>query len=193
MNEELLKELKGLLPWVVVAAIAVGGYYGVKNHLAEKKIAASAAVVNTYTVEELESAVSKFGSTASGGALKIRLAKKYFDAGRYQEALDQYEALVKDAPDGFADVPVVGRAQALEALGKYAEAQQAYDDFVAVNPKSYLTLTAQLGAARSLAQSGDAKAALERLAELTTAVGGDEIAKARIATTEDCIRRMNQK
>ena len=192
MNEELLKEIKGLLPWVIVAAIAVGGYYGVKNHIAAKKIAASEAVVNAYTAEELEEAVSKFGTTASGGALKLRLAKKYFDAGRYQEALDQYDALVKDAPDGFADIPVVGRAQALEALGKFAEAQKAFDDFVAANPNNYLTLTAQLGAARSLAEGGDAKAALDRLAALKASTT-DELAKARIETTEDCIRRMAKK
>ena len=192
MNEELLKEIKGLLPWVIVAAIAVGGYYGVKNHIAAKKIAASEAVVNAYTAEELEEAVSKFGTTASGGALKLRLAKKYFDAGRYREALDQYDALVKDAPDGFADIPVVGRAQALEALGKFAEAQKAFDDFVAANPNNYLTLTAQLGAARSLAEGGDAKAALNRLAALKASTT-DELAKARIETTEDCIRRMAKK
>lgn len=192
MNEELLKEIKGLLPWVIVAAIAVGGYYGVKNHIAAKKVAASEAVVNAYTAEELEEAVSKFGSTASGGALKLRLAKKYFDTGRYQEALDQYEALMKDAPDGFADVPVVGRAQTLEALGKFAEAQKAFEDFVAANPNNYLTLTAQLGAARTLAEGGDAKSALDRLAALK-ASAADELAKARIETTEDCIRRMAKK
>ena len=192
MNEELLKEIKGLLPWVIVAAIAVGGYYGVKNHVAAKRVAASEAVVNAYTAEELEEAVAKFGTTASGGALKLRLAKKYFDAGRYQEALDQYDALVKDAPDGFADIPVVGRAQALEALGKFAEAQKAFDDFVAANPNNYLTLTAQLGAARSLAEGGDAKAALDRLAALKASTT-DELAKARIETTEDCIRRMAKK
>lgn len=192
MNEELLKEIKGLLPWVIVAAIAVGGYYGVKNHIAAKKVAASEAVVNAYTAEELEEAVSKFGSTASGGALKLRLAKKYFDTGRYQESLDQYEALMKDAPDGFADVPVVGRAQTLEALGKFAEAQKAFEDFVAANPNNYLTLTAQLGAARTLAEGGDAKSALDRLAALK-ASAANELAKARIETTEDCIRRMAKK
>ncbi len=192
MNEELLKEIKGLLPWVIVAAIAVGGYYGVKNHVAAKKIAASEAVVNAYTAEELEEAVAKFGTTASGGALKLRLAKKYFDAGRYQEALDQYEALAKDAPDGFADIPVVGRAQALEGLGKFAEAQKAFEEFAAANPNNYLTLTAQLGAARTLAEGGDAKTALDRLAALK-ASSTDELAKARIETTEDCIRRMAKK
>ncbi len=192
MNEEILKEIKGLLPWVIVAAIAVGGYYGVKNHIAAKRVAASEAVVNAYTAEELEEAVAKFGTTASGGALKLRLAKKYFDAGRYQEALDQYDALVKDAPDGFADIPVVGRAQALEGLGKFAEAQKAFDDFVAANPNNYLTLTAQLGAARTLAEGGDAKAALDRLATLKASTT-DELAKARIETTEDCIRRWTKK
>ena len=68
------------------------------------KAAASDALVSAYTTEEIEDAVAKFAGSATEGALKLRLAKSYFDAGRYEEALAQYEALVGNAPDGFADV-----------------------------------------------------------------------------------------
>ena len=161
-NPELLplvewweKDGKSTVIWLLVAAIAVGGWYGWKNHKAAVKAAASDALVNAYTTEEIEDAAAKFAGSATEGALKLRLAKSYFDAGRYEEALAQYEALVGNAPDGFADIPVVGKAQCLEALGKFDEAAAAFDAFAEASPKNYLTLTAQLGAARSFAQAGD--------------------------------------
>ena len=187
------KDGKQTVIWLLVAAIAVGGWYGWKNHRAAVKAAASNALVNAYTTEEIEDAVSKFSGSATAGALKLRLAKSYYDAGRYEEALAQYEALVGNAPDGFADIPVVGKAQCLEALGKFAEAQKAFDAFAEANPKGYLTLTAQLGAARCLAQAGDKKAALARIDALKAANKEEGIEKARVEATESAIKRLGQK
>lgn len=183
------KDGKQTVIWLLVAAIAVGGWYGWKSHRAALKAAASDAAVNAYTTEEIEEAVSKFSGTATAGALKLRLAKNYFDNGRYEEALAQYEALDGKAPDGFADVPAVGRAQCLEALKRFPEALAAFDAFVQASPKGYLTLTAQLGAARCLAQDGKKDEALKRLAALKGANGDDEIAAARIDATETLVQR----
>ena len=155
--------------------------------------AASDALVNAYTTEEIEDAAAKFAGSATEGALKLRLAKSYFDAGRYEEALAQYEALIGNAPDGFADIPVVGRAQCLEALGKSDEAAKAFDAFAEASPKNYLTLTAQLGAARSFAQAGDKKKALARIDALKSANADDELSKARIEATETAIKRFEKK
>ena len=197
-NPELLpliewweKDGKSTVIWLLVAAIAVGGWYGWKNHKAAVKAAASDALVSAYTTEEIEDAVAKFSGSATEGALKLRLAKNYYDAGRYEEALAQYEALVGDAPDGFADIPVVGKAQCLEALGKFDEAQKAFDAFAEASPKNYLTLTAQLGAARCFAQAGDKKKALARIDALKAANTDDELAKARIEATESAIKRFD--
>ena len=187
------KDGKSTVIWLLVAAIAVGGYYGWKGHRAAVKAAASDALVNAYTTEEVEDAVSKFSGSATAGALKLRLAKSYFDAGRYEEALAQYEALAGNAPDGFADIPVVGKAQCQEALGKFAEAQKAFDAFVEANPKSYLKLTAQLGAARCLAQAGDKKAALARIDALKAENKEEGIEKARVEATESAIKRFEKK
>ena len=199
-NPELLplvewweKDGKSTVIWLVVAAIAVGGWYGWKNHKAAVKAAASDALVNAYTTEEIEDAVAKFSGSATEGALKLRLAKNYFDGGRYEEALAQYEALVGNAPDGFADVPVVGKAQCLEALGRFDEAAKAFDVFAEANPTNYLTLTAQLGAARSFAQAGDKKKALARIEALKAANKDDALAKARVEATETAIKRFGQK
>ena len=187
------KDGKSTVIWLLAAAIVVGGYYGWKNHKAAVKTAASEALVNAYTTEEIEDAASKFSGSATAGALKLRLAKSYFDAGRFEEALAQYEALDGKAPDGFADIPVVGKAQCLEALGQFAEAQKAFDAFAEANPKSYLALTAQLGAARCLAQAGDKKAALARIDALKAANKEEGIDKARIEATESTIKRFEKK
>ena len=199
-NPELLplvewweKDGKSTVIWLLVAAIAVGGWYGWKNHRAAVKAAASDALVSAYTTEEIEDAVAKFAGSATEGALKLRLAKNYFDAGRYEEALAQYEALEGKAPDGFADIPVVGKAQCLEALGKFDEAAKAFDAFAEASPKNYLALTAQLGAARSIAQAGDKTKALARIDALKAANTDDELAKARIEATETAIKRFGQK
>ena len=199
-NPELLplvewweKDGKSTVIWLLVAAIAVGGWYGWKNHKAAVKAAASNALVNAYTTEEIEDAVAKFAGSATEGALKLRLAKNYFDAGRYEEALAQYEALEGNAPEGFADIPAVGKAQCLEALGKFDEAAKAFDAFAEASPKNYLALTAQLGAARSYAQAGDKAKALARIDALKSANKDDELSKARIEATEQVIKRFGQK
>ena len=185
------KDGKQMVIWLVVAAVAVGGWYGWKHHVASVKAAASDALVSTYTTEEIEDAVAKYGTSDSGDALKLRLAKSYFDAGRYEEALAQYEGLIGKIDAAFAEIPVVGKAQCLEASGKFAEAKAAFEAFAAENPKHYLTLTAQLGAARCAAQAGDRAAALEALKVLKA--GADDLAKARIEATESAVKRLETK
>ena len=199
-NPELLplvewweKDGKQTVIWVAVAAIAVAGWYGWKNHRAARLEAASDALVSAYTTEELEESVSKFSGMAAQGPIKIRLAKSYYDAGRYEEAMTVYDELAAKPVDGFEDIPVVGKAQCLEALGKFAEAAAAFDAFAEASPKSFLALTAQLGAARSIAQSGDKAKALERIAALKEANKGDDLAKARVEATESVIKRYEPK
>ena len=196
MNEELeqlIQELKSTLPWFLAAGIIVAGYYGVRKYVADKRAAASEIVSTAYTTDELEDAVAKFGSSKSGGILRLRLAKSYFDAGSYESALDIYNELDGKAPDGFADVPAVGKAQCLEGLGKFDEAAKAYDAFAAANEKSYLALTAKLGSARCAAQAGNRDKALEALEALKAAAADDEIAKSRIETTIDLVKRYEKR
>ena len=199
-NPELLplvewweKDGKQTLALLVVAAVAVGGWYGWKSHQESVRQAAAESLVSSHKVEELEESVSRFSGHAQEGILRIRLAKSYYDEGRYQEALDQYEALSANPPDGFADVPAVGKAQCLEAMKRFDEAAAAFDAFAEANTNSFLLLTAQLGAARSYAQAGDEKKALARLDALKSAKKGDEFAVARIEATESSVRRLGKK
>lgn len=176
----------------LVAVLAVfAGYKGVKAHVASVKAAASDALVSAYTTEEMEKAVADFGGKTAGGVLKLRLAKSYYDAGNFEAALEQYEDAAKGELSGFEAIPVVGKAQCLEALGKTDEALAAFDAFAAENTNSYLTLTAQLGAARCLAAKGDKDGALQRLAALKET--DDELAKARVEATETVVTRFAAK
>lgn len=181
------KDGKQIVICLAVALVAFAGVKGFQAHRASVKAAASDAIVSAYTTEEIEDAVAKYGNEAAGGALKLRLAKSYFDAGRYEEALAQYEAAAKDDIDGFEAIPVVGKAQCLEALGQFDEAVQLFDAFAETNPNNYLTLTAQLGGARCLAAKGDEAGALKRLAALKET--DDELTKARVEATEAVVKR----
>ena len=195
-NPELLplvewweKDGKSTVTWLLVAAIAVGGFYGWKNHRAARKAAASEAVASAISTTALEDAVANFKGAATEGVLKIRLAKNYFDAGRYDEAMKQYDELATMKLDGFADIPVVGKAQCLEAKGRFADAFAAFDAFAQANTNGYLTLTAQLGAARCLAQDGKKDEALKRLAALKDATKDDALANRRVESTESLVKR----
>ncbi len=205
MKNNMPEELLPLIDWweqngkqtvvlALVAAIAVGGWYGVKNYRADRRAAAATVLLDNFaTAEELEDAVAKYESSAAGPSLRLRLAKKYFNDERYQEALDLYTELDGQAPAGFEDVPAVGVAQCLEALEKYDEAVTAYDAFAAAKPTSYLALTARLGAARAIAARGDKVTARKRLEELTAEVKSDATATARVEATMDLVTRWEKR
>jgi predicted negative regulator of RcsB-dependent stress response len=183
------KDGKQTVIWCLIAAIAVGGWYGWKNYRASVKNAASEALISAMTTDELETAATKFSGSDAAASIKIRLAKSYYDGGRYNEAMAVYTELDGATPAAFADIPKVGKAQCLEALGKFADAAKAFDDYAEANPKSYLTLTAQLGAARSYAQLGDKKKAVSRLDALKAANKDDSLALARIEATLELVNR----
>ena len=185
-----VKEGKSTLMMLAVAALVVAGFYGGRNWLRARDAAANAALVNAFTTEELETAVSKFGSTKVGPTLRLRLAKSYYDAARYQDALDVYDAVNAKASSNaaFADIAVVGRAYALEGLSKFKEAQEAFAAYAQANTNSYLLLTAQLGAARCKALQGDKDGAAKDFDALKAAAKDDQ-AKDRIARMADAVKR----
>lgn len=204
MNLKKNPELIPLIDWwkkdgkttvlcLVVAVVAFFGYKGWQAKRAATRAEASAALINAEAVEDLENAVSKFEGAKAEGAIQLRLAKGYFDAGRFDDALAKYEEMAGKEPDGFEGIPAVGKAHCLEAKGQFAEAQKLFDEFVAANPESYLLLTAQLGSARVQAQAGDKTGALDKLAQLKSAAKDDAVAVARIDATEIAIKRLVDK
>ena len=185
-----VKEGKSTLMMMAVAALVVAGFYGVRNWMRTRDAGANQALVSAYNVEELETAVSTYGSTKIGSSLRLRLAKAYYDAERYQDALNVYDKLVKDAAknEAFADVAVLGRGHALEGLTQYKEAADVFAKFAAASTNSYLVIDAQLGAARCKALQGDKDGAVKDLEALKETMK-DEMAKGRVDRLTDAIKR----
>lgn len=185
-----VKEGKSTLMMLVVAVLVVLGFYGGRSWLRARNAAANQALVNAFTVDELETAVSSYGSTKAGFALRQRLAKAYYDAERYQDAFDVYEKLASKASSNpaFGDIAVLGRAHALEGLAKYKEAQAAFAGFAASSTNSYLILDAKLGAARCKALLGDKEGAAKDF-EALKAAAKDDMEKDRVERMADAVKR----
>ena len=178
-----VKEGKSTLVMLLVVALGVAGFYGVRGYLRGRNAVIAQTLQQANTPEELATAVSDYGSSSAGVGLKLRLAKSHYDADNFQDALDVYEAVLKDAgkDDPFRDIAELGRAFSLEGLKKYAEASEAFSVYASDEAKSHdgFRLTAKLGVARCKAQQGDvagAEADLNALKDATT----DEQQKSRI-------------
>lgn len=185
------KDGKKTLAVLALAGIAAGGYFGWKAYSEHRRVASGESIVTAYGVESCEEAVRAYGNTKAAGALKQRLAKAYFDAERYAEALAIYDELKAAPVDGFEDVPVVGRAECLEALGRYEEAKTEYAKFAEAKPKSFLALTARIGAARATALAGDKAKAVEMLEALAKEVKGGESAEKLVESAIDVVKRID--
>lgn len=206
-----VKEGRSTAIMVAVAGLAVAAFYGARNWMRGRDAAASAALMKMASpnamsggaglVEEQEAAVEDYGSTKAGPKLRLILAKSYFDAERYEDALKVYDALVRDAGKNqdMADIAAVGRAQALEGIAsqdesedgrkaKYKVAADAFAEYAAANEKSYLLLDAKVGAARCKALSGDKEGAKADFAALTEGAK-DEAEKAYVKRVEDAVKR----
>jgi hypothetical protein len=112
----------------------------------------------------LEEAVAKFGSSSTGPALKLRLAKSYLDAERWEEAEKIYSDYVASAgaDDSFVSLAQLGHAYALEGAGKVGEALKEFES-IASNTNLPVSSTAALGVARCMALNGDKDGAIKKL------------------------------
>ncbi len=158
------KEGRSTLTILLVAAVCVAGWYAFKNWKANRNMAANNALVNSFTVDELEEAVAKFGGSATGPALKLRLAKGYLDGERWEEAEKTYSDYIAAAgkDDAFVSLAMLGRAYALEGAGKIDEASKEFS-LLAADTNLPVHATAELGVARCMALKGDKDGAVKML------------------------------
>jgi tetratricopeptide (TPR) repeat protein len=187
------KDGKKTLACLLAAAVAVGAFYGIKGYKASQAEKASQALLQSYSTEDLEAAVKLYGKTATGSALKLRLAKSYFDNDRYDEALAMYDSLMTAAPAGFEDVPAVGRAQCLEALGKNNEALKEYKSFLEAKPKSFLAIGVKISIARVEALLGNRDKAISLLEEIKKSQKDDKLTAARVDSAIEFIKGLGKK
>ena len=199
--ENLPEELLPLYDWwktsgsqflitLAAAAVLAGGAFTFKQYRASKIAGANQELLKASSLEELESVIAKYGSTKAGNAVRLRLAKAYFDASKYEESLGAYDACIsKGVPKGFEEIANLGRAHALEGLNRLDEALSAYQTFEKANPNHFLQPQATLGIARILTMQGkkdDAKKLLENLKAKKTGVPAWEMT---IANLEGVINR----
>lgn len=186
------KEGKQTIIFVAIALVAVGAFYGYRSYSANKEASASKAFVTSQLVDDLEAANEAYGNTKAANVIKMKLAKSYFDQGKYSEAKAIYEELGKNPVSGFDEVGAIGIAACLEAEGSYAEAAKRLDALFEEKPASFLVLNAQIGAARCYALSGNKAKALSRLEPLKNANKGKEEVVARIDAAIDLVNRLGK-
>lgn len=189
------KDGKKTLAVVAVAGVVALGIWSWRAHRESVREDAAAALIGYGDADSLQAAVDKYGALESGPMLKLKLAAAYFarqEEGDAQKALELYDELCASgsAPAGYEDVPVVGRAECLEALERWDEAAKEYAGFAEkASTNSCLRLTAQLGAARCRAQIGERDAAVAALEALKKELVADEAAVARVDMTLDVVKR----
>lgn len=172
-----IEELRPLVDWwkkngvrsvitlaIVLAAGSGAGWF--LNQQRRKQEEASQAFGGADSIMKLETYVNRFAGTKPAVSARLKLAKAYYDAGRYPLALETYENFLSDHPDHpMADIARLGRPHTLEAMGRYNEALEAFDKFAADNPGHYLEGPAVFGAARCVAVLRNKPDAIRRLEE----------------------------
>ena len=155
---------KSTIMTLVVFALGLAAFFGIRGYLSDRNANAGKALSASNSSEELTSAAAEYGSSSVGLGLKLRLAKNHYDNDRFQDALDVYEAVIKDADanDPFLDIAVLGKAFSLEGLKKFPEAQEAFSAYASDEAKSHdgFRMVAQFGVARckALQQKNSAEA-----------------------------------
>ena len=84
---------KSTIVTLVVVALGLVGFFGVRGYLNSRNTKASQALSVSNNPEELASATAEYGSSKVGAALKLRLAKNHFDNDQFQNALAVYESV----------------------------------------------------------------------------------------------------
>lgn len=149
-----------------IVMIAGGGIVMYRQHrVAQDAKASEQLAAPSDSLDTLEAAVAQCGSTPAGTALKLKLAKAYYDAGKYEEALGTYETFIKKNPrHPFVDVARVGSGFALAALNRTDDALKLFRDFQQAHPDHYLAPQVAIGEAACLTMQGkkaEAKVLLE--------------------------------
>ena len=169
---------------LAVVLVVGGGAFGFKQYRTSRISNANKELLKANSLEELESTVAQYGSMKAGNAARLRLAKAYYDASKYEEALDAYDTCIrKGVPKGFAEIAQLGRAHALEGLNRLDEALAAYQAFDKASAGHFLQPQAQMGIARIYTMQGkkdDAKKLLETLKAQKTGSPAWEMAVANL-------------
>lgn len=137
---------------VFVAFIAAFSFVKYRASRAE---AAAASLLSVNDIAGLEELNGKFGGSKTGPLIRLRLARAYYDGGKFEEAAETFAAFVKsNKGHALVDEARLGLGASLEAQQKFDEAAEAYGTVAAEAPSPAYAM-AEFGKARCLAAKGD--------------------------------------
>jgi tetratricopeptide (TPR) repeat protein len=183
------KGAQSLLTAGAVAVIAISAL-AYMHYRKTRNVEANIQLTNANSLEELETAVAEYGDLPAGNALRLRLAKTYYDAAKYEEALQTYdECAAAGPPEGFEDIVTLGRAHSLEALEQNDAALEIFRNFAEDCKESFLYPQAVMGMARVMTMQNRKQEAKHLLEELKAEKSDEPIWEMAIANLEDVIDR----
>lgn len=151
------------------------------------------------TTDELAAVAKEYGGTGAGEQARIRLARLFYDEGKFAQAATRYSLFCKECP-ASPSVPAakLGEAYALEADGKLVQAEKRFaalgEDALKLGaPEARLhpslAYDAYRGAARCAKTQGKLAVAQELYEKALACVGDDEAEKER---TEKTIKELER-
>ena len=139
----------------VVLAVVLGSRW-LRSHREASAERAMAEFQQAGDVAALEKIVHENRAAGVTDLARLRLAAMHDQAGEWEEAADAYRAFLAAAPEHFlADVAAYGLAHCDEALGRVADAAEAFRKFHETDyPKSAFAPDARIAQARCLILTG---------------------------------------
>jgi len=141
-------------PLIMTAAILVLAFAAVmlfRHRMAVRKETASQLFGRARTLQDLDDLVNRYGSTPTGPAALLSLAKANYNAGNIDVALNKYiEFETRYPKHEMVSVATLGKAHCVEAKGDAASALAEFSAFVDSHPGHFLSPQAVLGKARCL-------------------------------------------
>jgi predicted negative regulator of RcsB-dependent stress response len=151
---------KKILSLAVVVAIAVFGYTYIKQNAKKKNAEASELLSVASNVQDLETLVNDYASADAAPLADFALAKGYYDAGRFDEAIVIYKAFPTKFPkSNLKKAANVGVLFCEEGKGNYEVALTGFDTFISENTNSYLVEQVIFAKARCLKELGQVEEA----------------------------------
>lgn len=156
-----------VLVTLLLAAIVGGGIAFYLHSRSARADRATEQLSSADSIDALEAAVKQGGDAPAAVAAQLRLAKAYYDGGKYDDALNTYDLFIKKHErHPLVDVALLGRGFALASLNRTGDALEVFRLFQKEMPDHYLIPQAIIGEACCLAASGKKPEAKARLEEL---------------------------
>lgn len=152
-NEKAATELGKVFPLYDAAATSPGQYQRAIDGQPERGLMGLKTIVENY------------GNTESGGLARFYLANAYYNVGKYDEALRQFESFssVNKLLEASAQA---GIGSCYEAMGEYSKAAASYEKASGIISNPITTPEYLNSAARCYGKSGDREKAIALLKRL---------------------------